>query len=89
MNLIPEPQELTVQPDKQYTLPQEATLCMPGHDSRLVKGGAALFAGLTTQPASEGTYALFCGCGPFCRPEALSSEVCHLFLSALNLLSVQ
>ena len=52
MNLIPEPQELTVQPDKQYTLPQEATLCMPGHDSRLVKGGTALFAGLATQPAS-------------------------------------
>ena len=47
MNLIPEPQELTVQPDKHYTLPQEAALCMPGHDRRLVKGGAALFAGLT------------------------------------------
>lgn len=77
MNLIPEPQELTVQPDKHYTLPQEAALCMPGHDSRLVKGGAALFAGLTSQPASEGTYALFCGCGPFCRPESLSSDWFH------------
>ncbi|MDE6926215.1 MAG: beta-N-acetylhexosaminidase [Acetatifactor sp.] len=72
MNLIPEPQELTFQPDKHYILPDEATLYMPKHDHRLVKGASSLFSGLSSRSPSDGLYALFCGCGSLCLPEALS-----------------
>ena len=58
MNLIPEPQELTFQPDKHYILPDEATLYMPKHDHRLVKGASSLFSGLSSRSPSDGLYAL-------------------------------
>lgn len=73
MNLIPEPQELTFQPDKHYTLPDRAMLHMPKHDCRLVKSASSLFASLSSRSSSEDLYALFCGCGSLCMPEAFSS----------------
>ena len=74
MNLIPEPQELAFQTDKHYTMPDKATLYMPEHDCRLVKGASSLFACLTSRSTSKGLYSLSCGYGSLCLPDAHSCD---------------
>lgn len=65
MNLIPQPQELNYDTEKRYILPEDAVVCMPKEEQRLVKAASLLFAGITSAVASDGFYSLYCGKSSF------------------------